>query len=85
MLYKLCIVLYYIVNAEQLLHSLQLAVNVAVVLIHLIVAVAPYTGWPINNVPNFRMALCSREIKMNQLTSKYLMSKHMRISLDIFA
>ena len=37
------------------------------------------------NVPNFRMALCNREIKMNQLNSEYLMSKHMRISLDIFA
>ena len=43
------------------------------------------TGWPIKNVPNFRTALCNREIKMNQLSSEYLTSKHMRISLDIFA
>jgi len=47
--------------------------------------VCQYTGWPIKNVPNFRMALCNREIKINQLSNKYLMSKHMQISLDIFA
>ena len=54
-------------------------------IVHYMSITCNYTGWPIKNVPNFRMALCNREIKMNQLSSEYLMSKHMRISLDIFA
>jgi len=44
-----------------------------------------YTGWRKKNVPNFRMALCNRVIKINKLKNTCLMSKHIRISLGIFA
>jgi len=35
------------------------------------------------NVPNIRMALCDRVVKMNQQKSTYVMSKHLRICLGI--
>ena len=43
-----------------------------------------YTGWRKKNVSNFRIALCSRVIKINEVKSTYSVSKHLRISLNFF-
>jgi len=37
------------------------------------------------NVLNFHAALCNREIKMNDVDSTHSVSKHLGISLEIFA
>jgi len=41
-----------------------------------------YTGWPEKNVPKFRMALCNTVDEMNQRKNMYVMSKHLRMSMN---
>ena len=51
------------------------------IVVFLCVSVCVILGGPKKNVPNFRMALCSRVGEMNQQKSMYVMSKHLRICL----